>query len=296
VRRVAVVVIASVVAALAGASAGAVSARALDPFTGLGAWVSIYDGAAAASPEATVETLAANGVHTLFLETANYKQRVDVVRPAIVARFLAAAHAAGIQVVGWYLPSLANPVRDLRRALAGAQFTSAGGDEFDGFALDVEATVVRRIALRNARAAALESAMRRSLGVAYPLGAITIAPVGASPTYWPGYPFAALARNADVLLPLEYFTSRVRGAARVAAYTQANISTIRSLVGDPTFPVDAIGGSSPKATGAEVTAFVDTAASCGTVGASLWEFAAMTPAEWAALAPASELADAAGDC
>jgi hypothetical protein len=284
-------VVAGVVFALAlCASVGArAKSASLDAFSGLGSWVSIYDTRAWASPEETVATLAEHGVHTLYLETANYKQRVDVVRPTIVERFLAAAHASGISVVAWYLPSLANPVRDLRRAVAGARVVAPDGTTFDGFALDVESTVVKRLGLRNARAAGLLASVRRRLGPTYPLGAITIAPVGAAPTYWPNYPFAALAKNADVLLPMEYFTARVRGAARVATYTQANIEAIRSAIGDDAFPVHAIGGSSPRATGAEVAAFVEAATSESTIGASLWEFGAMTNAEWMQIEPASAL-------
>ena len=265
------------------------SSASLDAFSGLGAWVSIYDTRAWNDPEGTVATLADNGVHTLYLESANYKQRVDLVKPTVVARFLTAAHASGISVVGWYLPSLANPKRDLRRALAGARLLTADGDTFDAFALDVEATVVRRLGLRNARAASLTAAVRRALGPTYPLGAITIAPVGAAPTYWPNYPFKTLAQNVDVLLPMEYFTARVRGAARVGTYVQANIDAIRSAIGDDAFPIHAIGGSSPKATGAEVAAFVSAAMSESTIGASLWEYGAMTNAEWTQIEPASAL-------
>jgi hypothetical protein len=287
VRRVAAVLALALVLA---ASAGAGTQRAsLTPFSGLGAWISIYDTRAWNAPEDTVATLAEHGVHTLYLETGNYKQRVDVVKPALVVRFLTAAHASGITVVGWYLPSLANPARDLRRALAGARFLTAGGDTFDAFALDVEATVVRKLGLRNARATSFTASVRRALGPAYPLGAITIAPVGTAPTYWPNYPFKTLARNVDVLLPMAYFTARVRGAARVGAYVQANIDAIRSAIGDDAFPVHVIGGSSPKATGPEVAAFVEAAASEATIGASLWEYGAMTNAEWTQVAPATAL-------
>jgi hypothetical protein len=278
---------------------GAVRARAagsparapsLEAYGGLGAWVSIYDESAWRAPEQTVGRLAWHDVHTLFLETSNYRQAVDVVRPAAVARFVAAAHGAGMGIVGWYLPSLASPARDLRRALAAASFETTSGDGFDSFALDVEATLVRPVRRRNARAAALAGALRRALGPAYPLAAITIAPVGASPSYWPDYPFAALARRVDVLLPMAYFTDRVRGAARVRAFTAANVRVIRDAVGDTAFPVHAIGGTAPRATSAEIRAFLEAASGCQAVGASLWEAGALTSGEWAALAPANDLA------
>src|SRR5207253_10975529 len=125
-------VLAAALALAAGAStatafSGSAATRPTSAYAGLGAWVSIYDLAAWQSPERTVAKLAAHRVHTLFLETSNYRQTADVVRPAAVQRFVAAAHAAKIQIVGWYLPSLANPPRDLRRALAGAELETAAG-------------------------------------------------------------------------------------------------------------------------------------------------------------------------
>jgi hypothetical protein len=262
------------------------------PYAGLGTWVSIYDTAAWRDPETTIDAIAARGVTTLFLETSNFRQKSDVVRRPIVGRFIEAAHAYGLAVVGWYLPSLAQPARDRRRALAGLQFVTSDGDGFDSFALDLESTAVRSIPLRNARAAALAAQLRASAPPDYPLGAITIAPVGASPTYWPTYPFAALAPSVDVFLPMAYFTARVRGAAAVRAYTVANIRLIRTQTGDPSVAVHPIAGTAPRATRAETAAFVAAAVACGSLGSSLWEFAATTPGEWAELESATSLVPA----
>src|SRR5215203_2576848 len=64
------------------------TARPLSPYSGTGSWVSIYDTAAWRNPERVVRTLSAHRVHTLFLQTSNYRQSVDVVRPAKLGRFL----------------------------------------------------------------------------------------------------------------------------------------------------------------------------------------------------------------
>ena len=262
------------------------TARPLSPYSGTGSWVSIYDTAAWRNPERVVRTLSAHRVHTLFLQTSNYRQSVDVVRPAKLGRFLDAADAARIDVVGWYLPSLASPSRDLRRALAGARFRSAAGNGFDGFALDIEATKVRSFALRNVRAISFAAAVRQSLGPAYPLGAITIAPVGNSPTYWPSYPYRELAAHVDVFLPMAYFTARTKGAANVSRYTAANLRLIRAQIGAG-FPIHPIGGEARHAPLAEVKAFLRSAASANTLGTSLWEYGEMTPGQWSALAAAA---------
>jgi hypothetical protein len=279
-------------AAAADGAGSTAESPSLEAYSGLGAWISIYDTRSWRDPERVIDTLVAHGVHTLFLETSNYRQRVDIVRPQGVGAFLGAAHAQGIDVVAWYLPSLADVQRDLRRSLAAVNFVSADGESFDSFALDVEATVVRSFATRNARTLQLATQLGRSVPADYPLGAITIAPVGASPTYWPTFPFRGLSRVVDVFLPMAYFTARTRGAKNVRAYTAANVAVIRSESVDPDFPIHPIGGVTPHATPAEVRAFVRAAADCGALGAGLWELERTTASEWAQLAPAASFADA----
>jgi hypothetical protein len=294
VRRLAAALFGVVVLASAAASPAvpAEGGELLAPYAGLGAWISIYDKPPWRNPERAVAELASRGVHTLYLQTGNYRQTVDVVDRGGVARFIRAAHSYGIHVVAWYLPSLTDPARDLRRSLAALRFATADGQRFDSFALDVESTNVRSLALRNARAVALARDVRSAAGAGYPLGAITIAPVGASPTYWPGFPFRGLSRHVDVLLPMAYFTARVRGAAQVGAYLSANVRLLRSQTADPLFPIHAIGGITPHARPAETRAFVGAALACGSLGASLWEFGTMKAADWTALQPVATRAEA----
>jgi hypothetical protein len=258
--------------------------RSLAAYRGTGSWVSVYDTAAWSQPERVVRTLVAHHIHTLYVETANDKHDRDIVHPVALGRLIDDAHAAGIAVVGWYLPSLATPRTDLHRALVGARFRTPTGGRFDSFALDVEATNVASLALRSRRAVALAAAVRRHLPAREPLGAITIDPAGAA--YWRGYPFRALARSVDIFLPMEYFTYRTHGAAGVRAYTAANIRVIRRSVGDGRFPVHAIGGDALTATTRELRAFFGAANASDTLGVSLWEYGETTHAQWAALASA----------
>ena len=279
-----------VAALLLALCAGRAEARGVDlPLTqslrayhGTGSWVSIYDTAAWKDPAAVARRLAAHHVDTLYLETSNDRQDVDVVHPEVVAQFIEAAHARDIDVVGWYLPSFTNVKRDVRRALAGARFHTATGDGFDAFALDIESTKIRSIPKRTRRAVAFAAAVRRGLPWRYPLGAITMDPVGGR--YWPGYPFAQLARSVDVFLPMAYFTARTSGARHVRSYSAANIAAIRQLVANPQYPVHPIGGESQHASLGELRAFFRASETSTTLGASLWEYGQTTPAQWALLA------------
>jgi hypothetical protein len=254
----------------------------LAPYTGAGSWVSIYDKAAWRNPERVVQRLRAHGMHTLFLETSNFHHRAGVLRPTATARFVEAAHAAGLDVVGWYVPSLAAPLPDLRRALAAALFRTPSGQTFDSFALDLESTTVRSLPLRSRRAVSLTVALRRALPRRQSLGAITIDPVGGR--YWDGYPFRRLARTVGVFLPMEYFTARTSGPKSVSAYSTANVLAIRKQAHDPRFPVHPIGGEARHASLAELRAFLRASKSSRAVGVSLWEYGETTPRQWAALA------------
>jgi hypothetical protein len=274
---------AALVCALTLAAAHVASAHAprLGAYSGTGSWVSIYDSAAWRDPSRVVSTLAARHIHTLYLQTSNDRQQTAIEFPDGVSEFIDAAHAAGIRVVGWYLPSFAANRRDLARIVAGARFTTPSGGRFDSFAVDIESTKVRSIPLRTRRAIGLVAGVRRALPRPYAIGAITIDPVGA--TYWPGYPFRELARWVDVFLPMTYFTLRTSGPRRVSAYSSANVRRIRELAGDDAFPVHPIGGDARTASLAELRAFLGAAAAAGTLGASLWEYGETSPAQWALL-------------
>ena len=114
------------------ASAGAASAPAAEEadasvFGGLGTWVDIYDGAVYAAPERTAQRIAARGVKTVWVETANYGAAVDVVKPVQLGRLVDALHARGVRVVAWYLPGHVNPGLDVRRARAMLSFRTPQG-------------------------------------------------------------------------------------------------------------------------------------------------------------------------
>jgi hypothetical protein len=267
--------------AVSAAGAGARPAHSLRPFTGTGSWISVYDGALA-HPAAVVAKLRAHRIHTLFVETSNDREPHDVQHPAALSRLVDAAHAARIQVVGWYVPSFTAPRRDIRRALAGARFSTATGGRFDGFALDIESTDVHDLALRSSRAVWVAHDVRAAMPSRMALGAITIDPYGGR--YWNHYPFAGLRHSVDVFLPMEYFTDRTSGARRVTAYSRANVRLVRERAGDPSFPVHPIGGEAGAATVGELRAFL--AASRSALGVSLWEYGETSSRQWAALAAA----------
>jgi hypothetical protein len=265
------------------ASGRSASFHRTSPFAGLGTWVDIYS-PAWNDPETAVATMAEHGVKTLYLETGNYKHTAPVFRPDIAGRFIDAAHAAGIKVVAWYLPGLLVLDRDAARAHGAIRFRSATGQRFNGFALDIEATLVKSLPLRDRRLLALSARIRYSVSKRYWLGAITPSPVGMSPYYWPDIPYSDLTRYYKAFLPMAYSSLRgIHGIGDTRAYLAATVSQIRTASGDPSFPIHLIGGLTGSLGGKEMAGFMRAVATTRLAGYSLYAFDRTTAAAWQAL-------------
>ena len=257
-------------------------------FRGLGAWADVYD-YSALNPAAAVADLKAHGVRTLYLGTARYNSTTDILYPDDVAAWLAAAHAAGIRVVGWYVPDYADLTRDVRRTLAIATYVSPAGQRFDAIGIDIEYPLnVPSPAVWN-QAVATHLARVRA-GTALPAVAIVLPPVFMRlyPDRWTTFPWAALAADANAVAPMSYWTSYTP-APRCAAgdlqycayqYTRDNLLLSRQYTG---LPVHVIGGSGDAATVAQVADYVRAARETAAAGGSFYDYVTTKPGFWAYL-------------
>jgi hypothetical protein len=266
-------------------------------YEGLGSWLDIYAGSSWSNPNALVARARKAGVQTLYLQTSNYSRTADVMHPAQLSRFVDAAHASGLSVVAWYLPGFANLRLDARRALAAIRFRSRSGQAFDGFALDIEASIVPRVAARNARLLSLGRLLRRASPAGYPLGAIIPSPVGMQrhPHYWPQFPYAALARSFDAFLPMAYFSYYAHSPRSAYVYAHEVMRLLRARVGADE-PIHMIGGSARAIPGPVLAGFVRAVSECGAQGISQYAFPETSAADWAVLATASLGGPAASSC
>lgn len=291
-RLLLVAVLAAVV--LVPATGASASPRRSTPYAGLGTWLDIYAASSWIHPRREVAAMARDGVKTLYLQTGNYEQRDDLVRRQALGQFVDAAHAAGMRVVAWYLPSFLYPAQDTRRALAAIRFRSPDGERFDSFALDIEASLVRSVPLRTTRLLQLSARLRAAVGPRYRLGAIIPSPVGIRRhrAYWPRFPYRQLSRLYDVFLPMAYATDRhVHGIRATRAYDAADVAIIRSSTGRPDVPVHLIGGIADRMGPRETAGFMRAVADCAPLGYSLYDFPITSPAAWTALtAPRVEVA------
>jgi hypothetical protein len=259
------------------------SAReALASYSGFGTWIDLYNERTWKHPEHVVDEMVTRGVQTLYLETSSYKFKKAIVHPNATGDFIDLAHANGMLVVAWYVPSFKPLKRDLRRVIAAIEYVSPGAGRFDSFALDIEATVVSDVDERNARVRRLSRAIREYTGSAYPLGAIVPNPIGS--LYWTEFPYKAVAKSYDVFMPMSYFTYRVHGATAVYHHVRAGIRAVHRSTGQPHAAIHPIGGIADAARSKEVRAYVRAVFKGRALGGSFYDFPITTNAQWNVLA------------
>ena len=285
--RVVLGIVLAAVAVTAGATTSATEARGADAsvFSGLGTWIDIYDGAVYAAPERTAASIAARGVDTVWVESANYRSPRDVVNPVRLGRLVDALHALGVDVVAWYLPGHVAPALDTRRALAMLSFRTPGGSGFDGVALDIESTKLKNVGLRSGRAVALARRVRQT-APDLPLAIVPFNPRGLErrPSTWPSFPWAKLAATADAFAPMVYTGGSVKGFDATYGYVTRAIRLLRTATADPDVSIHVVGGVADRLGRDELAGFAAAVLDDGhTSGVSLYDWATTTPAGWRVL-------------
>ena len=258
------------------------SGPVLRPYRDLGTWVDMYNPDLWDNPERAVARMSERKVTTLYIQTSNWQKKFAIYRPAMMERFIIAAHAYGIDVVAWYLPSFASPRQDLRRSKKAIDFRTADGQRFDSFALDIESTEVDSIAKRNARMLELSQRLRAYVGPNYAMGGIT---PDVQSLYWPSFPYHTVAEYFDVVMPMGYFSYRVEGLRAARRYTKENVIQIRERSGDPGVPIHPIGGIAGDASPREVRGYVEGVQATGAMGGSFYDFPITDRRSWNELAP-----------
>jgi len=276
---------------------GSATTRAIAAYRQLGTWADVYDYAPAFAGSsgvpylapASVDAMAAAGIRTLYIQASINSPRASGIleAPDLLGAFLTRAHARGMQVVAWYLPTFSDIDADLQRLRAIRDFR-ASGQGFDGLAVDIEATEgVADAARRNAALIELSQRLRAETGTA--IGAIVLPPVlleVVNPNYWPEFPWKSLAPYYDVWLPMAYWTDRTiaSGYRDPARYTTENITRLHTDLGQPNAAVHVIGGIGGSSSADQYRAFVTAARKGGAVGISVYDFSVTAPAVWPILA------------
>jgi hypothetical protein len=264
------------------------------PFRRLGTWVDVFD-YATLDPAVAVADMRARGVRTLYLSTARFNSANDFFDATKAGRWLDAAHAAGIKVVGWYLPAYGNMTRDVRRTVAIADFVSPGGQRFDAIGVDIERLDEVTRAQFNTRLVSHLQQVRAQTDTM--IGAIVPSPFATDPgNNWEGFPWASVGPLSDVVIPMALWSFRdACPGPDVCAYTPDQVyqwvrdqtRRARALTGRPVHVEGGVndpGTENTPVTLARVNRFVDAVLSTDAIGGSHYDYATTTPGLWPPLA------------
>lgn len=253
------------------------TAQMVEPFRGSGTWIDVYDWSARYGGTAftlrDVDTVAAAGYQTLYVQTTKSSHKDLVLEPARLKAIIKRAHQRGLDVVGWYLPSHDDEMRDYRKTIAMLRLG------VDGIGLDLESTLVKDVTKRSAAAVRLMrrvSARIKATGANVGLAAITYTPytLESSTRLWPDFPWAALAPYTTAWMPMSYWSQQIKrrnGYADAARFSDATITRMRQLVGDDA-RIHLIGGSGMSSTQVSKMVSVTMAAGGSVIGASLYDW------------------------
>ena len=226
--------------------------------------------------------MAEHGVQTLYIQTSRYTRDEDVLDPPVLLGLINRAHAKGMKVVGWYLPTHQDLDKDLRRLAAAANLP------VDAIGVDIESTAQTDLAERNRQVVELSVHLRNN--TTKPIAAIVIPPVVTdiiNTKYWPGFPWKSIVDQYDVYLPMGYFTGRTKQPEWRDAYTytKKNIELVRRNTGKRV-EVHAVGGIADETTTDDVAGLVRAVADEGALGGSLYDYVTtVNPELWTALQP-----------
>lgn len=263
----------------------------LVPHQGLGAWVDVYDwtvelgGPQPSVDLADIDAMAEAGVQTVYLQVGHERSADDVIEPERVQAIIDRAHANDMHVVAWYLPTLIDVDRDLRRLVAASELP------VDGLGVDIESVELTDPAERTRRIVDLSERLRAEVGDDKALAAITLSSVHlevVNPDFWPGYPWAELADIYDVVMPMAYWSIRQGDLRAGFRYIDENLARLRTSIGEDA-PIHPIGGIADGVTIADLEGMVTAIRDRGAIGGSLYDWATSTAEHWEALGPLASL-------
>jgi hypothetical protein len=226
-----------------------------------------------------------HGVKTVYLQTARWSSSADIVYPADVDAWLREAHAAGLKVVGWYLPAYSEYMEtDVRRSVAIARYRSPQGHGFDALAVDIEYKgKTSSLSEFNSGIVTHLDRVKKGAGSSFTVAAIVPSPIGMSlsPSSWQGFPWTSIGNRAHVVLPMAYWSYRTDCASNAAhcpyRYSIDNVNEARRLTG---LPVHIIGGVGNDVTASEVSDFVAGTRAARAYGGSLYDYRTTASSYW----------------
>ncbi|MBC7374023.1 MAG: hypothetical protein H7323_08540 [Frankiales bacterium] len=242
-------------------------AASLAPVRGKGIWVTNWQ-QTPVDVIGLVKKAKAAGLTSIWIRTGG---KQGYYGDRFLPRLVPAAHAAGLQVVGWDFPFLSDPVADADRG------RRAFRDGVDAFAPDIETTAEGTHA--TAQRVALYLSLVRSYAGTRPIAATVPRP---TPNRLASFPYASFPAYADVFAPMIYWSCNEPGQLVTQSLRQLGRLLPVAPVGQA-YDMGDEGGRRGLPTGDETARFLDVARRGGAVGASLWTIEQISPDQLAVL-------------
>ncbi|GAB3427794.1 PLL family lectin [Flindersiella endophytica] len=262
------------------------------PFRRLASWVDTLD-YSSLTPATAVADLDARGVRTLFLGTARFNGAADFFDQAEMAQWLDAAHAAGLKVVGWYVPAYGDLARDVRRTAAIGTYVSPTGQRFDAIGVDIERFGSDgEVDHDTFNARVVPHLQQVRAGTDAVVGAITPSPFGTDPgSRWTGFPWAGVGANSEVVVPMALWSFRNNFTpAEVKAWVADQVNRAQSLTGKRVHVEGGVlGEGSTTVDNTRVQAFVEATIDAGAIGGSQYDYRTTSTSFWSILAQLNTL-------
>lgn len=189
-------------------------------FEGLGVWTSIYT---KLPNDQNIVQFKKGEINRIYLQVATsysgfpdkWKDWIDTLLPA--------AHRAGIQVIGWAYTDFKDPVSDAELIARVSNYRTPSGHYLDGVCADIEEMPKDP---KQAEEIILEftNAARKDLREDCPLIAVTY-----PPQQRPNYPFAAMSRNFDAMVLMDYWHTKNRAYndAEVTEFIKQSVAVLK---------------------------------------------------------------------
>ncbi len=178
-------------------------------FQGLGVWTSIYT---KLPNDQNLVQFKKGEINRIYLQVATSYRGFPEQWQDWIDELLPAAHRAGIQVIGWAYTDFEEPASDGELIARVSNYRTPSGDYLDGVCADIE-EMPNDVEQAEEIIRQFTNAARKDLRDDCPLIAVTY-----PPQQRPNYPFAAMSKNFDAMVLMDYWHTKNR------EYTDAEVT------------------------------------------------------------------------
>jgi hypothetical protein len=247
------------------------------PIAGKGMWIWLFPQVEGGDPARIVWKAQRLGLTHLYVRSSSTTGGLKWLGD--INRIVPVAHAAGIKVIAWDFPRLANPRADAQRIIRVIDHRTPSGDRVDGIAVDLE-TAGEGVHLSAVGARILSDTLKHARPSAFRV----LVPPRPSPTMIRTYPYSLIPAWSAVA-PMVYWHQR--DAGRLA------LESVRYLkrFGRPVAPIGQAynsaldpGGQGGSPNASTLVYFAQSAVRAGAVGVSFWSWQHASTDMWRGIA------------